>query len=312
MFFEGDRIDAMREMILAETLEARQAALAKLLPYQRDDFAGIFRALGGRPGTIRFLDPPLHEFLPHSKEQQEELARKLGVPVARIHARVEGLHEFNPMLGFRGCRLGIVYPEISAMQARAIFEAAAIVQQEGTKVRPEIMIPLVGFKRELDLQIEVVHRTARDVQAEKKVKLNYLVGTMIEIPRGALTADEIAQSAQFFSFGTNDLTQTGLGMSRDDAGSFLGPYAELEIIARNPFATIDQVGVGQLVEIGVRKGRSTRPDLKIGICGEHGGDPASVQFFHRVGLDYVSCSPFRVPVARLAAAQAALVDGARR
>jgi pyruvate,orthophosphate dikinase len=216
------------------------------------------------------------------------------------------------MLGFRGCRLGIVYPEISAMQARAIFEAAAIVQQEGTKVRPEIMIPLVGFKRELDLQIEVVHRTAREVQAEKKVKLNYLVGTMIEIPRGALTADEIAQSAQFFSFGTNDLTQTGLGMSRDDAGSFLGPYAELEIIARNPFATIDQVGVGQLVEIGVRKGRSTRPDLKIGICGEHGGDPASVQFFHRVGLDYVSCSPFRVPVARLAAAQAALVDGARR
>jgi pyruvate,orthophosphate dikinase len=312
MFFEGDRIDAMREMILAETLEARQAALAKLLPYQRDDFAGIFRALGGRPGTIRFLDPPLHEFLPHTKEQQAELAKKMGVPVERIHARVEGLHEFNPMLGFRGCRLGIVYPEISAMQARAIFEAAAIVQKEGTKVRPEIMIPLVGFKRELDLQLEVVHRTAREVQAERKVKLNYLVGTMIEIPRGALTADEIAQSAEFFSFGTNDLTQTGLGMSRDDAGSFLGPYAELEIIARNPFATIDQTGVGQLVEIGTAKGRATRPDLKVGICGEHGGDPASVQFFHRVGLNYVSCSPFRVPVARLAAAQAALLDGARR
>jgi pyruvate,orthophosphate dikinase len=312
MFFEGDRIDAMREMILAETLEARQAALAKLLPYQRDDFAGIFRALGGRPGTIRFLDPPLHEFLPHTKEQQAELAKKMGVPVERIHARVEGLHEFNPMLGFRGCRLGIVYPEISAMQARAIFEAAAIVQKEGTKVRPEIMIPLVGFKRELDLQLEVVHRTAREVQLERKVKLNYLVGTMIEIPRGALTADEIAQSAEFFSFGTNDLTQTGLGMSRDDAGSFLGPYAELEIIARNPFATIDQTGVGQLVEIGTRKGRSTRPDLKVGICGEHGGDPASVQFFHRVGLNYVSCSPFRVPVARLAAAQAALLDSARR
>jgi pyruvate,orthophosphate dikinase len=302
----------MREMILAETLEARQAALAKLLPYQRDDFAGIFRALGGRPGTIRFLDPPLHEFLPHTKEQQAELAKKMGVPVERIHARVEGLHEFNPMLGFRGCRLGIVYPEISAMQARAIFEAAAIVQKEGTKVRPEIMIPLVGFKRELDLQLEVVHRTAREVQAERKVKLNYLVGTMIEIPRGALTADEIAQSAEFFSFGTNDLTQTGLGMSRDDAGSFLGPYAELEIIARNPFATIDQTGVGQLVEIGTAKGRATRPDLKVGICGEHGGDPASVQFFHRVGLNYVSCSPFRVPVARLAAAQAALLDGARR
>jgi pyruvate,orthophosphate dikinase len=312
MFFEGDRIDAMREMILAETLEARQAALAKLLPYQRDDFAGIFRALGGRPGTIRFLDPPLHEFLPHTKEQQAELAKKMGVPVERIHARVEGLHEFNPMLGFRGCRLGIVYPEISAMQARAIFEAAAIVQKEGTKVRPEIMIPLVGFKRELDLQLEVVHRTAREVQAERKIKLNYLVGTMIEIPRGALTADEIAQSAEFFSFGTNDLTQTGLGMSRDDAGSFLGPYAELEIIARNPFATIDQTGVGQLVEIGTAKGRATRPDLKVGICGEHGGDPASVQFFHRVGLNYVSCSPFRVPVARLAAAQAALLDGARR
>jgi pyruvate,orthophosphate dikinase len=216
------------------------------------------------------------------------------------------------MLGFRGCRLGIVYPEISAMQARAIFEAAAIVQKEGTKVRPEIMIPLVGFKRELDLQLEVVHRTAREVQAERKIKLNYLVGTMIEIPRGALTADEIAQSAEFFSFGTNDLTQTGLGMSRDDAGSFLGPYAELEIIARNPFATIDQTGVGQLVEIGTAKGRATRPDLKVGICGEHGGDPASVQFFHRVGLNYVSCSPFRVPVARLAAAQAALLDGARR
>jgi pyruvate,orthophosphate dikinase len=216
------------------------------------------------------------------------------------------------MLGFRGCRLGIGYPEISAMQARAVFEAAAEVQKEGIKVRPEIMIPLVGFKKELDLQIEVVHQAARDVQAEKKVKLNYMVGTMIEIPRGALTADEIAQSAEFFSFGTNDLTQTGLGMSRDDAGSFLGPYAELEIIARNPFATIDQTGVGQLVEMGTRKGRSTRPDLKVGICGEHGGDPASVQFFHRVGLNYVSCSPFRVPVARLAAAQAALLDGARR
>jgi pyruvate,orthophosphate dikinase len=306
MFFEGDRIDAMREMILAQTLEARKAALAKLLPYQRDDFAGIFRALKGYPATIRFLDPPLHEFLPHTKEQQAELAKKIRVPVDSIHSRVEGLHEFNPMLGFRGCRLGIVYPEISAMQARAVFEAAAIVQKEGITVRPEIMIPLVGFKRELDLQIEVVHQAAREVQAEQKVKLQYLVGTMIEVPRGALTADEIAQSAEFFSFGTNDLTQTGLGMSRDDSGSFLPHYAELEIVTKNPFATIDQTGVGQLVQMGVAKGRATRPALKIGICGEHGGDPASVEFFHKAGLNYVSCSPFRVPVARLAAAQAAL------
>ncbi len=306
MFFEGDRIDAMREMILAENLDERKAALAKLLPYQRDDFAGIFRTLKGYPATIRFLDPPLHEFLPHTKQQQEELAKKIGVAAARIHQRVEGLHEFNPMLGFRGCRLGIGYPEISAMQARAVFEAAAIVQKEGIKVRPEIMIPLVGFKKELDLQIEVVHQAAREVQAEQKVKLNYMVGTMIEIPRGALTADEIAQSAEFFSFGTNDLTQTGLGMSRDDSGSFLPQYQELEIVKKNPFATIDASGVGQLVEIAVTKGRSARPGIKLGICGEHGGDPASIQFFEKVGLDYVSCSPYRVPVARLAAAQAAL------
>jgi pyruvate,orthophosphate dikinase len=306
MFFEGDRIDAMREMILAESLEARQAALDKLLPYQRDDFAGIFRALKGYPATIRFLDPPLHEFLPHTPEQQADLAKKMKVPVERIHSRVEQLHEFNPMLGFRGCRLGIEYPEISAMQARAVFEAAAIVQKEGIKVRPEIMIPLVAFKKELDLQIDVVHQAARDVQAERKVKLNYMVGTMIEVPRGALTADEIAQSAEFFSFGTNDLTQTGLGMSRDDSGSFLPNYAEREIVTKNPFATIDANGVGQLVDIAVTKGRAGRPGIKLGICGEHGGDPASIQFFEKVKLDYVSCSPFRVPVARLAAAQAAL------
>src|SRR6478672_475354 len=306
MFFEGDRIDAMREMILAETLEERKAALAKLLPYQREDFAGIFRALKGYPATIRFLDPPLHEFLPHTKEQQEELAKKIGVPAARIHQRVQGLHEFNPMLGFRGCRLGIGYPEISAMQARAVFEAAAIVQKEGIKVRPEIMIPLVGFKKELDLQIEVVHQAARDVQREQKVKLKYLVGTMIEIPRGALTADEIAQSAEFFSFGTNDLTQTALGMSRDDSGSFLPHYQELEIMKNNPFATIDQAGVGKLMEMARDLGRKTRPNIKLGICGEHGGEPESVMFCHRLGLDYVSCSPFRVPIARLAAAQAAL------
>jgi pyruvate,orthophosphate dikinase len=306
MFFEGNRIDAMREMILAETVEARKAALAKLLPYQRDDFAGIFRALKGYPATIRFLDPPLHEFLPHTAEQQQDLAKKLEVSVQQIKSRVEQLHEFNPMLGFRGCRLGIGYPEISEMQARAVFEAAALVQKEGIKVKPEIMIPLVGFKKELDLQIEVVHKAAREVQAEQKVKLNYLVGTMIEVPRGALTADEIAQSAEFFSFGTNDLTQTGLGMSRDDAGSFLPTYTELEIVKKNPFATIDQTGVGQLVDIAVTKGRQARPDLKLGICGEHGGDPSSIQFFEKVGLDYVSCSPYRVPVARLAAAQARL------
>ena len=306
MFFEGDRIDAMREMILAESLEAREAALAKLLPYQREDFAGIFRALKGYPATIRLLDPPLHEFLPHEAKQQEELARKMGVPVERVQQRVEQLHEFNPMLGFRGCRLGVVHPEISRMQARAIFEAAAQVQKEGIKVRPEVMIPLVGYKKELDLQIAVVHEAARAVQAEQKVKLSYLVGTMIEVPRGALTADEIARSAEFFSFGTNDLTQTALGMSRDDSGSFLPSYAELEIAAQNPFATLDQSGVGQLVAMAVQKGRATNPRLKLGICGEHGGDPASVMFFHRTGLDYVSCSPFRVPVARLAAAQAAI------
>ena len=308
MFFEGDRIDAMREMILAENLADRKAALAKLLPYQREDFAGIFRELKGLPATIRFLDPPLHEFLPHTPEQQADLAKKMGISVERISARVHQLHEFNPMLGFRGCRLGIGYPEISEMQARAVFEAAALVQKEGIKVKPEIMIPLVGFKKELDLQLDVVHRVAQEVQNEKKVKLNYLVGTMIEVPRGALTADEIAQSAQFFSFGTNDLTQTCLGMSRDDSGSFLPHYAELEIVKKNPFATIDQSGVGQLIQIAAQKGRQTRPDIKLGICGEHGGDPDSVKFCHKVGLTYVSCSPFRVPVARLAAAQAAIVE----
>jgi pyruvate,orthophosphate dikinase len=306
MFFEGDRIDAMREMILAETLEDRKKALAKLLPYQRDDFAGIFRALNGYPATIRFLDPPLHEFLPHTPEQQADLAKKIGIPAERIRMRVTQLHEFNPMLGLRGCRLGIDFPEISEMQARAVFEAAAIVQKERIKVLPEIMIPLVGFKKEFDLQAEIVRRVAEEVQAEKKVKLTYLVGTMIEIPRGALTADEIAETAEFFSFGTNDLTQTGLGMSRDDSGSFLPHYAELEIVKNNPFATIDQSGVGQLVEIAVKKGRASRPKIKLGICGEHGGDPASIHFFEKVGLDYVSASPFRIPVARLAAAQAAL------
>jgi len=306
MFFEGQRIDAMREMILADNVEERKKALAKLLPYQREDYIGIFKALNGYPATIRFLDPPLHEFLPHEGGAQEDLARKMGVSAEKIRQRVNELHEFNPMLGFRGCRLGIVHSEISEMQARAIFEAAAEVQAAGIKAKPEIMIPLVGFKKELDLQVEVVHRVAKAVMAEKKVKLNYMVGTMIEVPRGALTADEIAQSAEFFSFGTNDLTQTGLGMSRDDSGSFLPHYSELEIVKKNPFATIDASGVGQLVDIAVTKGRATRPDIKLGICGEHGGDPDSIKFFEKVGLDYVSCSPYRVPVARLAAAQAAL------
>jgi pyruvate,orthophosphate dikinase len=310
MFFEGDRIDAMREMILAESLEDRKKALAKLLPYQRADFIGIFKALNGLPATIRLLDPPLHEFLPHEAEAQKALAKKIGVPVERVHQRVEELHEFNPMLGFRGCRLGVVYEEISEMQARAIFEAAAEVQAKGIKARPEIMIPLVGFKKELDLQVEVVHRVAREVMKETKAKLNYMVGTMIEVPRGALTADEIAQTAEFFSFGTNDLTQMLLGMSRDDSGSFLGAYAEKEIVKKNPFATIDQTGVGELMKIAVEKGNKTRPGIKLGICGEHGGDPDSVKFCHRVGLTYVSCSPFRVPVARLAAAQAAIEEAA--
>jgi pyruvate,orthophosphate dikinase len=251
MFFEGNRIDAMREMILADTLEAREAALAKLLPYQREDFFGIFKALKGYPATIRFLDPPLHEFLPNTKESQMDLARKMNIPVEKIINRVHELHEFNPMLGFRGCRLGIKYPEITRMQSRAVFEAAADAQKQGFKPKPEVMIPLVGFKRELDLQIEVVHRVAKEVMAEQKVKLSYLVGTMIEVPRGALTANEIAESAEFFSFGTNDLTQTCLGMSRDDSGSFLPPYAELEIVKSNPFASIDQTGVGQLMEIAV-------------------------------------------------------------
>jgi pyruvate,orthophosphate dikinase len=310
MFFEGQRIDAMREMILAESVDDRKKALAKLLPYQREDFVGIFKALNGYPATIRFLDPPLHEFLPHEAGAQQDLARKMGVPVERVQQRVNELHEFNPMLGFRGCRLGIVHSEISEMQARAVFEAAAEVQAAGIKAKPEIMIPLVGFKKELDLQVEVVHRVAKEVMAEKKVKLSYLVGTMIEVPRGALTSDEIAETAEFFSFGTNDLTQMCLGMSRDDSGSFLPGYSELEIVKKNPFATVDQSGVGQLMKISVEKGTRARPDIKLGICGEHGGDPDSVKFCHRIGLTYVSCSPFRVPVARLAAAQAAIEEEA--
>ncbi len=309
MFFEGDRIDAMREMILATDVAARKAALAKLLPYQREDFTGIFKTLKGFPATIRLLDPPLHEFLPHSKEQQMDLARKIGVSVEVIIQRVAELHEFNPMLGHRGCRLGIAYPEITEMQARAVFEAAANVAKKKIAVKPEVMIPLVGFQKEFDLQAAIVHRVAKEVMAEKKVTFEYQVGTMIEVPRGALTADQIAKGAEFFSFGTNDLTQTALGISRDDMGAFLMPYIESDVFAKNPFATLDTTGVGQLMETAVAKGRSTRPNIKLGICGEHGGDPDSVVFCHKLGLNYVSCSPYRVPVARLAAAQAALADG---
>ena len=309
MFFEGDRIDAMREMILATNVEARKVALKKLLPYQRKDFTGIFKTLKGLPATIRLLDPPLHEFLPHSKEQQMDLARKLNMRVEDIIQRVAELHEFNPMLGHRGCRLGIAYPEITEMQARAIFEAAADVAKTKIKVKPEVMIPLVGFSKEFELQAEIVHSVAKQVMTEKKVKFEYQVGTMIEVPRGALTADEVAQGAEFFSFGTNDLTQTCLGISRDDMGAFMLPYIENEVFKKNPFASLDTTGVGQLMETAVAKGRSTRPNIKLGICGEHGGDPDSVFFCHKLGLDYVSCSPYRVPVARLAAAQAAILGG---
>ncbi len=310
MFFEGERIDAVREMILAKDETGRKAALDKLLPYQREDFAGIFEAMDGYPVTIRTLDPPLHEFLPHTDEDVQELADKIGVPAETLYQQREALHEFNPMLGHRGCRLGIIYPEITEMQARAIFEAAVEVTKRGVKAIPEIMIPLVGHVQELALQREVVVDTANKVFAETGVEVEYLVGTMIELPRAALTANEIAQEAEFFSFGTNDLTQTTFGMSRDDAGKFLGDYVDGGILEHDPFQVLDQSGVGQLVQIGTNKGRETRQDLKVGICGEHGGEPSSVIFCHDSGLDYVSCSPFRVPVARLAAAQAAVADDA--
>jgi pyruvate,orthophosphate dikinase len=306
MFFEGNRIDAMRQMILADNEVDRRKALKKLLPYQRKDFQGIFKALEGRPATIRLLDPPLHEFLPHDQAAQRDLAKKLGVSLASVKKRVEDLHEFNPMLGHRGCRLGVSYSEITEMQAQAILEAAILVQKSGVEVNPEIMVPLVGFPKELEIQVDVIHETAKKVFAAKGEKVKYLVGTMIEIPRAALVADEIAKTAQFFSFGTNDLTQTTMGMSRDDSGSFLPNYTELDIIDANPFASVDQSGVGQLMEIGVKRGKSSRRGIKLGICGEHGGDPKSVEFCHKIGLNYVSCSPFRVPTARLAAAQAAV------
>jgi len=306
MFFQGDRIDAVREMILATTLEARETALAKLLPYQRKDFVGIFEAMSGLPVTIRLLDPPLHEFLPHSDAEYAELAHKTGIKKATLEQTGEALHEFNPMLGHRGCRLAVTYPEIYAMQTRAIIEAALEVAAKGVKVHPEIMIPLVATARELATLRKLVTDTAESVLAKKKKKLAYTIGTMIEVPRAAITADEIAGCADFFSFGTNDLTQMGFGLSRDDAGRFLPQYIERGVLDNDPFVTIDQGGVGLLIKIAAEKGRGTKPGLKLGICGEHGGDPRSVAFCHRTGLDYVSCSPYRVPVARLAAAHAAL------
>lgn len=306
MFFEGTRIDAVREMILAHTEEDRRKALVKIKPYQKEDFKGIFKAMDGFPVTIRLLDPPLHEFIPHTDEDIEKLAKATGISFIALKKKATELQEFNPMLGHRGCRLGITFPEIYEIQVYAIMEAACEVAKEGVQVFPEIMIPLVGHYKELEILREMTIRVAEAVMKSYGVTLKYLVGTMIELPRAALTADEIAQHAEFFSFGTNDLTQTTLGLSRDDAGKFLPAYVEKGIYKEDPFVSIDVDGVGQLVEMGVKKGRSARSDLKTGICGEHGGDPASIFFCHKVGLNYVSCSPYRVPVARLAAAHAAL------
>jgi pyruvate,orthophosphate dikinase len=304
MFFEGARIKAMREMILSSSVAGRKEALAKLLPYQRADFEGIFEAMAGFGVTVRLLDPPLHEFVPHEMAMQKELAEEMGITLDQIKQKVSDLEEFNPMLGHRGCRLGITYPEITEMQARAIIEAALNLKAKGIDARPEIMVPLVGTVAELKNQTDVIHATIAKVFAERNDKIDYLVGTMIEVPRAALTAENIAKEADFFSFGTNDLTQMTMGFSRDDAGKFLPDYLDRGILKNDPFQILDQHGVGLLVELAVQKGRSTKPKLKIGICGEHGGEPSSVEFCDKTGLDYVSCSPFRVPIARLAAAQA--------
>jgi pyruvate,orthophosphate dikinase len=308
MFFEGDRIKAVREMILADNIDGRKKALKKLLPMQKKDFLGIFKAMEGYGVTIRLLDPPLHEFVPHDDAAQREMARELGISIDTVKNRVESLHEFNPMLGHRGCRLGITYPEITEMQAQAIFEAACELKKKNVNVKPEVMVPLVGTAKEFIAQKKIIVDTAEKVMARMKVKVDYQVGTMIEIPRACVTADEIAAEAEFFSFGTNDLTQMTFGFSRDDAGSFLPEYVDKKILPADPFRTIDIDGVGVFVKMGVEKGRKVRKNLKIGICGEHGGDPASVEFCHEAGLDYVSCSPFRVPIARLAAAQAAIKE----
>lgn len=306
MFFEGNKIKAMREMILAEDTEGRKKALAKLLPYQRTDFEGIFEVMDGLPVTIRLLDPPLHEFVPHDEKGQQEMAEAMGVPLKKIQDRIESLREQNPMLGHRGCRLGNTFPEITEMQTRAILEAALNLKAKGIKIIPEIMVPLVSVKKELVEQERIIRETANKIFEEKGDTIEYKVGTMIEVPRAALTANEIAENADFFSFGTNDLTQMTFGFSRDDIGSFLPIYLEKKIIESDPFQILDQTGVGQLVKMGVEKGRTTKPNLKIGICGEHGGEPSSIEFCHRVGMDYVSCSPYRVPIARVAAAQAAI------
>lgn len=306
MFFEGERIKAMREMILAKTEEARRKALDKLLPYQREDFEGILEAMAGYGVTIRLLDPPLHEFVPHEEANQKEMADEMGISVDDVKALVEDLHEFNPMLGHRGCRLGNTYPEITEMQARAIIEAAVNLKQKGVDAKPEIMVPLIGTVKEFKMQADIINATAEKVFAEKGAKCDYMVGTMIEIPRAAMTADLVAEHAEFFSFGTNDLTQMTFGYSRDDAGKFLPVYLQKGILKNDPFQVLDQEGVGQVVKLGVEKGRSTKPNLKVGICGEHGGEPSSVMFCDSVGMDYVSCSPYRVPIARVAAAQANL------
>jgi pyruvate,orthophosphate dikinase len=311
MFFEGNRIDSVRAMILASSREEREEALAEIEPLQREDFVGIFRAMDGYPVTIRTLDPPLHEFLPNTPEDQEALAHKLRISVQKVRDKVNALHEANPMLGFRGCRLGVLYPEITRMQARAILQAAIEVAQQGVHVEPEIMIPLVSAVEELKRQRVLVEETAEAVFAKAGRRIDYAIGTMIELPRAALIADRIATVADFFSFGTNDLTQTTFGLSRDDAGRFLPLYVERGILPADPFQVLDQAGVGQLVEMGTQRGRQTKEHLKVGICGEHGGEPSSVAFCHRIGLDYVSCSPFRVPIARLAAAQAAIAGEER-
>jgi pyruvate,orthophosphate dikinase len=306
MFFEGDRIHAMREMIVARDESGRRRALAKLLPMQRSDFEGIFEAMHGCPVTIRLLDPPLHEFLPHGGEESKLLARTLGLSRNELSRLVESLRESNPMLGHRGCRLGITYPEITEMQGRAIFEAAVRAKRRGIDVHPEIMVPLVSAVQEFSHQRAILEQVAEQVLGAMGEAVDYTIGTMIELPRAALTADEIAAEAEFFSFGTNDLTQTTLGLSRDDAGRFLPSYIERGIYPADPFQVLDQRGVGKLVKLAVTDGRAVRPGLKVGICGEHGGEPTSVRFCHDIGLDYVSCSPYRVPIARLAAAQAAL------
>ncbi len=312
MFFEKDRIFAIREMIVSDTKEQRQKALAKLLPMQRGDFEELFKEMNGYPVTIRFLDPPLHEFVPHTDEEIKDLAKDLGVTFEELKTKIDSLHEFNPMMGHRGCRLSITFPEIAVMQTRAVIEAAINVEKSGIKVKPEIMIPLVGDPKELKFVKNIVVETIEKVFEEQDYKVEYMIGTMIEIPRAALLADEIAEDAEFFSFGTNDLTQMTYGFSRDDAGKFLNDYYEKQIFESDPFARVDTKGVGQLIEIAVEKGKKTRPNIELGICGEHGGDPSSVEFCHNVGLTYVSCSPFRVPIARLAAAQAAIKAGQKK